>query len=142
VRWKVRSKFDRESQIWCGRRRFRLSGRHFSVVRPTCTHPPTKANSCEPSDGSKNAEAKKKQTHISSSFQSSKVFVLPVLRPPTYLLDPSPLALVSIAKCNVKLRRRSETNIENDGEFFIIGLTAGYRADIDTRKARSYGDRG
>jgi len=27
--------------------------------------------------------------------------------------------------------------MENDGEFFVIGLTAGRRADIDTRKARS-----
>jgi len=41
------------------------------------------------------------------------------------------------AKCNIKLRRRSETNIENNGEFFVIGLTAGHRADINTRKAWS-----
>jgi hypothetical protein len=42
----VRSKFDRESRIWCGGRRFRLSGRHFSVVTPTCTH--RKTIGCDP----------------------------------------------------------------------------------------------
>lgn len=40
----MRSKFDRESRIWCGGRRFRLSGRPFSVVWPTCTHGITKSN--------------------------------------------------------------------------------------------------
>ena len=34
----MRSKCEREGEIWCGGRRFRLSGRPFSVVWPGCTH--------------------------------------------------------------------------------------------------------
>jgi len=40
------------------------------------------------------------------------------------------------------MQHRSKTNVENNGEFFIIGLSAGRRADIDTQKAQSCRDRG